>query len=1670
MTTTIDTAPSAGLVISDANTSDTITIADGPAENGFQTTQVTTATDTTIFANKTAVVIDGANKGDNVVFNNPDPAAGLQTLVVQNLGTGSTINGSNPNAQSPDVVASALNLQAYTSIGNTRALRTQVSTLQAAAGIGAAGNINISNGVATPVTLSIASLQATNAAGGTITLTNNGTINDATGGIFATGGVNITANGATADLNTGSGAGITSNTGAVGLTIGRDINLGDGVGTGSVSAATGINASAGGNITLNANAKVTNTTSGNLMLQAGGNITMLTSPGSLAGAPEIVDNASGGAIELFAGAGHTLTVDSTGTSAIVSNNGLIALLADAIVINKAINAGTARVDLTGASFGQAISLGAADGPGVIGLTQAELNRITAAVVQIGSPSTGNITVASPITALSGSNVLSLINNGSISQSAFGSLATPNLRVSSTGPVVLNNTGNNIQTIAVSAPNAVTVVDGAHALTVGTVDGTAGIATNNSAINLTADNLNIAQQVSAGTGIVTLAPYTATQQVVLGGADGAGTLGLSDAELGQVTASVLRVGPVGGSISIGGAVTRHAGYNTLSLSTGGSISQTAALSVANLALCAVGGIALTNSANTVDTLAFTAASGSVNFTNASANALTIGAVDGMSTSSSASTTTLSTGGNLTFAAGLSSVGTATLTSTSGAILDGDNGADVDVTAPTLALSASTGIGSAATPLHTEVGALNALTSTGGIFINNGNAAPVTLTLNTGGGGVRANGATGDIVLTNNGTIDIQHLNDLVLGSGNVTVKALGTGADLNTGGQTSALPIRSLGSGLVDVEAGRDITLGDSGFGDVRSDSGSIVVKAGRNITLNGDTFIDIGSGSGGITATAGGNFTMTAAAPDEIFTQSGSIALTTGAGGTLTLASSAANAVLANTGNITLTADAMAINKGVSAATGSVQLQPVTAGETIGLGTASGTLQLSNTELNLVTASTLTIGNANAGWVTLAGSVNPTHVTNLTIKTGSNFTASAGSTINVGAGTLTVDVGLNGLGGTADLSGAAITAGTINVNGGDGDDLLTAGAGNDTLNGGLGHNVAIFHSTEAQTVLTDNHDGTWTAVGPDGTDSLSNIEVARFSDGDVLLSQADIVGLYQSILGRTPAPVEVANWENFLANGGTLAQVRTDFATSAEAQGDITGLYQSIFGRTPAPVEVANWENFLANGGTLAQIRTDFATSGEAQGDIIWLYQTILDRTPAQVEVASWENFLANGGTLAQVRADIVNSPEGQGDAIVALYQEILGRTPSAGEIASWVALLNSGTSLAQVRADIVNSPEGQGDAIVALYQAILGRTPGAGEIASWVALLNSGTSLAQVRTDFATSGEAQSDITGFYQSMLGRTPAPVEVAGWENFLANVGTLAQVRTDFATSGEAQGDIIGLYQSILGRTPAPVEVANWENFLANGGTLAQVRTDFATGAEAQGDITGFYQNILGRTPAQAEVASWESLLANGATLAQVRTDFATGGEAQADITGFYQSMLGRTPAQVEVAGWENFLVNGGTLAQVRTDVATSAEAQADLTAIFQTVEGRGPDQAELAGLENQIGVPGASQASITAALINNGPSGFTEVVAPAGSASLSALAGPERFDFSTNAFGNDTIAGFNVSQAAIALSHAIAASFGAIQADSHAANGGTSITFNGSQSIMLDGVSPNSLVAANFHIV
>ncbi len=119
------------------------------------------------------------------------------------------------------------------------------------------------------------------------------------------------------------------------------------------------------------------------------------------------------------------------------------------------------------------------------------------------------------------------------------------------------------------------------------------------ITINADDIVLANGINAGVGIVTLQQASTTRQIDLG-TNTAGTLGLTDAELDLVTASLLRIGRLdstaAGFIDVTAAITGSASYNnTLSLRSGADIRDSFELDtdivVTNLALQAGTGIGI-----------------------------------------------------------------------------------------------------------------------------------------------------------------------------------------------------------------------------------------------------------------------------------------------------------------------------------------------------------------------------------------------------------------------------------------------------------------------------------------------------------------------------------------------------------------------------------------------------------------------------------------------------------------------------------------------------------------------------------------------------------------------------------------------------------------------------------------------------------------------------------------------------------------------------------------------------------------------------------------------------------------------------------------------------------------------------------------------------------------------
>ena len=355
-----------------------------------------------------------------------------------------------------------------------------------------------------------------------------------------------------------------------------------------------------------------------------------TGPVTLNGANQVNDlsAAESGAGNVFSFADvNPLTVASVdGVNGVGTANGAITLTANAMTLSQAVNSGTARTILQPLAAGENIDLGTKT-PGELGLTAADLNEVSASALQVGNANSGGITVSAAIAP--GVSTLALINNGSVSESAGGTITENNLRISAAGPVTLdgNNHVGNLAAVSSGPGNGFSIVD-ASQLTVASVDGVNGISTVNGDVALRADTMNINQAVSAGTGRTTLETLTAGRSIDLG-TKTAGELGLTGAELNQVTAGVLQVGDgaagaitVSGAIApIGASVLSLVNNNTVSEGGGGTITEN------SLRVSSAGPVTLDGNNHVNNVAAVTTAPGGT-FSISDANPLTVATVDGV----------------------------------------------------------------------------------------------------------------------------------------------------------------------------------------------------------------------------------------------------------------------------------------------------------------------------------------------------------------------------------------------------------------------------------------------------------------------------------------------------------------------------------------------------------------------------------------------------------------------------------------------------------------------------------------------------------------------------------------------------------------------------------------------------------------------------------------------------------------------------------------------------------------------------------------------------------------------------------------------------------------------------------------------------------------------------------
>ncbi|WEN14473.1 filamentous hemagglutinin N-terminal domain-containing protein [Rhodanobacter sp. AS-Z3] len=558
---------------------------------------------------------------------------------------------------------------------------------------------------------------------------------------------------------------------------------------------------------------------------------------------------------------------------------------------------------------------------------------------------------------------------------------------------------------------------------------------------------------------------------------------------------------GNNISIANDISLGGGTATLA-ATSGNISQTAGtLSAGTVNATAATGIDLTTAATLLNVVN-NGATGNINITEA--DGVTVQALQQTNAANATGTISLSsTTGDIGINDGsvLAQGGLITLTASAGAITDADLGTAASITngAGHATLNAATGIGSA-NAIDTQVATL-AFTNTGagGVAVNDADA--VSVSGDGGSGLVKLSNATGDLTIggdvISSGNVSLTATDGNIVHSagtisgGTVTLTAAGINGSIGAAGavltDVNNIDFSAKGTGAVNItEATGAVANGTAG-------SGSVLLTS---------TTGDMDVAAAGI-KTAGGEVTLRTLTDGARVTVNGAGTIDTTNGG-----------AVATGADVNINSDNANIDGTINAGTGgTAAIWQYTSGKTISVGDlGTSQLQIENAELNNITASTIKIGNASSGDLNVAGVVNPTHATTLSLNTGGAISQSAGSVI-------TVDT----------LSGSSTGATVLDqanaiTNLGD----FTAGSFNLTnaqsLTVAAGKTVAADTSTQLTTTAGDlTIDGTLTGTAINLTGFTGVTLAGNVSAGDTLTLDSTDAAITQSAGALTAGGTTTVN-------------------------------------------------------------------------------------------------------------------------------------------------------------------------------------------------------------------------------------------------------------------------------------------------------------------------------------------------------------------------------------------------------------------------------------------------------------------------------------------------------------------------------------------------------------------
>jgi hypothetical protein len=146
-----------------------------------------------------------------------------------------------------------------------------------------------------------------------------------------------------------------------------------------------------------------------------------------------------------------------------------------------------------------------------------------------------------------------------------------------------------------------------------------------------------------------------------------------------------------------------------------------------------------------------------------------------------------------------------------------------------------------------------------------------------------------------------------------------------------------------------------------------------------------------------------------------------------------------------------------------------------------------------------------------------------------------------------------------------------------------------------------------------------------------------------------IADSYRRYLGREPEAAGLNGWLSAMGYGLHIEQMQAGFVASPEFyiragstdRSWVAGLYQSVLGRTPAVSEVDYWEERIRSGASRYGVAVGFLYSTEHLTEVVnGYYLRLLSRSIDPAGQRSWVVAIQNGARDEQIIAAIVSSEE----------------------------------------------------------------------------------------------------------------------------------------------------------------------------------------------------------------------------------------------------------------------------------------------------------------------------------------------------------------------------------------------------------------------------------------------